>query len=69
MRKIGWALGAGALFALGAVGCSHSMGEAKADYHQERADSAASHGNYYKAADQQRKADIDRDKAATAPLP
>ncbi|MCA1664804.1 MAG: hypothetical protein LC659_11130 [Myxococcales bacterium] len=62
------ALGVSAL-AVGAFGCSHSLREAKADYHQDRANRAAAHGDYYKAAREERKADRDQIKADSAPLP
>lgn len=51
------------------MGCSHSLHEAKADYHQGRADRAAEHGNYYKAAREEDKAQRDERKADSAPLP
>lgn len=69
MRKLMLALGALSALGLAAFGCSHSLHEAKADYHQERADRAAEHGNYYKAAHEERKADRDQSKADYAPLP
>jgi hypothetical protein len=69
MRKLILAFGAVSALALGAFGCSHSLHEAKADYHQNRADRAAEHGNYYKAAREERKADVDQAKANSAPLP
>jgi hypothetical protein len=62
-------LAAATALSLGALGCSHTYHEAKADYHQNRADSAAEHGNYYKAAHEQQKADTDQAKANYAPLP
>ena len=67
MRKL--ILAAASALALGAFGCSHTYHEAKADYHQNRADAAAEHGNYYKAAHEQQKADVDHSKADYAPLP
>jgi hypothetical protein len=69
MRKLMLAFGAVSALTLGAFGCSHSLHEAKADYHQDRADRAAEHGNYYKAAREERKADRDEMKADSAPLP
>lgn len=69
MRKLMLALTAVSTLALGAFGCSHSLREAKADYHQDRAERAAEHGNYYKAAREERKADRDQRKADYAPLP
>lgn len=69
MRRLMLAIGAVASLGLGALGCSHSVDEARADYHQSRAEHAAQKGDYAKAADQQRKEMQDRGKAATAPLP
>jgi hypothetical protein len=65
MRKIVIA----GLMTLFVGGCSHYAASKSADYHQQKADRAAERGNYGVAADQQRKADVDRDRAATAPLP
>ena len=68
MRKI-LMIGA-TLSLLGAgFGCSRTLDKARASYHQERADRAAAKGNYYKAAEQQRKADVDRSHEATDKLP
>lgn len=59
-----------ALAMIGAgFGCSRSLDKAKADYHQNRADRAAANGDYYKAAKQQRAADINRAHEATDKLP
>jgi hypothetical protein len=58
-----------AAVALGAFGCSHTCQQAKADYHQSRADSATENGNRDKAAHEQQKADTDQAKANYAPLP
>jgi hypothetical protein len=69
MRKLVLAVGAVSALALGAFGCSHSLHEAKADYHQERAESAAEHGNYDKAAHEEHKAAREENKADNAPLP
>jgi sRNA-binding protein len=69
MRKLVLALGAVAALAIGAFGCSHALHEAKADYHQDRADRAAEHGNYYKAAREEHKANREERKADEAPLP
>jgi hypothetical protein len=69
MRKLVLAMGAVSALALGAFGCSHSLHEAKADYHQDRAERAAEHGNYYKAAREERRADHEERKADNAPLP
>lgn len=44
----------------GGFGCSRSFDRAKADYHQRRADRDAAKGNYYGAAKQEQKADIER---------
>ena len=69
MRKWMLAMSAASLLGLGAVGCSHSVDEARADYHQDKAERAAEHGRYDKAAREQRAADIDERKAEEAPLP
>ena len=69
MRKLMLALGAVSALTLGAFGCSHSLDEAKADYHHDRADRAADQGDYYKAAREEHKADRDTVKANSAPLP
>ena len=69
MRKLMLAFGAVSALALGGFGCSHTVHEAKAEYHQDRADSAAEHGNYYKAAHEERKAQHEERKADYAPLP
>jgi sRNA-binding protein len=69
MRKVMLAFGAVSALALGAFGCSHTMHEAKAEYHQDRADSAAEHGDYDKAAREENKAQRDESKPDYAPLP
>lgn len=69
MRKLMLAMGAVSMLGFGAFGCSHSLHEAKADYHQDRADRAASHGNYYKAAREEHAAQREERKADYAPLP
>ncbi len=69
MRKWMLAMSAGSLLALGAFGCSHTVDQARADYHQDKAERAADHGLYDKAAREQRAADIDEHKAEEAPLP
>ncbi len=69
MRKLMLAFGTVSALALGAFGCSHTYHEAKADYHESRAEHAAEHGNYYKAAREQNKAQRDEAKADYAPLP
>lgn len=69
MHKLMLALGAASMLALGAFGCSHSLEQAKADYHQDRADRAAEHGHYYKAAREEHKANREQIKADEAPLP
>ena len=69
MRKLILACGAVSALALGAFGCSHSLHEAKADYHQNRAERAAARGNYYKAAREENKAGREERKADYAPLP
>jgi outer membrane lipoprotein SlyB len=67
MRKLMLVGSAMAMFAVG--GCSHYVANKGAEYHQAKADQAARHGDYGKAADQERKADRDADRAAAAPLP
>jgi hypothetical protein len=67
MRKL--MLAAASALALGAFGCSHTVHEAKAEYHQSRADSAAEHGRYNKAAREENKAQHEQSKADYAPLP
>ncbi len=59
-----------ALGMLGAgLGCSRSLDRARANYHENRADRAASHGRYEKAAREERKADVARDDAHRDVLP
>jgi hypothetical protein len=65
MRLLSILIAASALF----VGCSRSVERAEAHYYQRRADKAAEHGRYYKAAREQEKADRHRENAAEAPLP
>lgn len=69
MHKLILAFGAVSALALGSFGCSHSLHEAKADYHQNRAERAAEHGNYYKAAREEHKANREERRADEAPLP
>ncbi len=69
MRKLMVSLAACGVLGLAAFGCSHSMEEAKADYHQDKAERAADHGRYDKAAREQNAADRDKVKADEAPLP
>ena len=69
MRKWMLAMSAASMLGLGAFGCSHSVDEARADYHHDKAERAAEHGRYDKAAREQRAADIDERKAEEAPLP
>ena len=69
MRKLMLSLAACGALGLAAFGCSHTVDEAKADYHQNRADRAAAHGDYYKAARQEHAAQHDQVKADEAPLP
>lgn len=69
MHKSILAFGAVSMLALGGFGCSHSLHEAKAEYHEGRAERAAEHGNYDKAAREEHKAQRDEVKAETAPLP
>jgi hypothetical protein len=58
---------AGLALVLG-LGCG-TVDRTRADYHQNRADRAAEHGHYYKAAKEQRKADRAEWKAEHDPLP
>lgn len=69
MRKWMLAMSATSMLSLGAVGCSHTVDQARADYHQDKADRAAENGRYIKAGREQRAADIDEHKAEEAPLP
>jgi hypothetical protein len=69
MRKLMLFTGVAVTLALGAFGCSHTIDTERANYHESRAESAARHGDYAKAAEHQRKEEIDRSKAETAPLP
>ena len=69
MRKLMLAFGAVSALALGAFGCSHTVEQAKADYHENRAESAAEHGHHDEAAHEQHKAQRDEAKADYAPLP
>lgn len=50
------------------VGCAH-VDEARADYHQRRADRALEHGHFHKAYREQRKANRAERDAETDPLP
>jgi hypothetical protein len=68
MRKMMLALGATAMLSLGAFGCATAH-EARADYHRERADAAAEHGHFIKAAKEEHKANVEEHRAETAPLP
>ncbi len=57
-----------ALALLGTAGCAH-VDRTRADYHEDRAERAASHGHFVKAAKEEHKANrADRD-AARDPLP
>ena len=69
MQRIMLAIGAAATLAMGAFGCSHSLNRARAEYHEDKAERAAEHGHYYKAAREERKAQHDEYKAETSPLP
>ncbi|MDB4967269.1 MAG: hypothetical protein JWN44_2958 [Myxococcales bacterium] len=69
MRKFMLAMGAVSALALSAFGCSHSLHQAKADYHGERADRAAEHGHYGKAIKEEHKANREERAADRAPLP
>ena len=67
MRTLSILLSVGALALVS--GCSHTVERAEAHYYQNRADSAAAHGDYYKAAREQYKSDRAAEKAEEAPLP
>lgn len=54
---------------LAATGCSRTVERTEAHYYQHRADSAAEHGRYYKAAREQDKADRAYERSEEAPLP
>jgi hypothetical protein len=69
MQKCMLAVGAASLLGLGAFGCSHSVEQARADYHYDKAQRAADHGRYEKAAREQRAANIEEHRAEEAPLP
>ena len=70
MRKLMLAMGALSALALGgAFGCSHSIHQAKADYHEDRAERAAEHGHFGKAIREERKANREEREADRAPLP
>lgn len=49
-------------------GCSH-VDRARADYHEDRAQRAAEHGHFIKAAKEERKANRAERDAETDPLP
>jgi hypothetical protein len=68
MRKLMLALGATSMLALGAFGCAASH-RAAADYHHDRAEAAADHGHFIKAAKEEHKANVEEHRAETAPLP
>lgn len=67
MRKLMLVGSAMAMFAVG--GCSHYMANKSAEYHQAKADKAARRGDYGVAAEHERKAARDEQRAADAPLP
>lgn len=53
---------------LGVMGCAHVDRE-RAEYHEDKARRAANHGDYHKAAREERKADHLEHRAETDPLP
>jgi hypothetical protein len=67
MKTLALGIGVSALFAL-APACAHVDRE-RADYHEAKAHRAAEHGNYYKAAREQRKADRAEHESEYDPLP
>jgi hypothetical protein len=69
MRKVMLAMTAVSALALTAFGCSHSLHQAKADYHEDRAENAAEHGHFGKAIKEERKANREERAADRAPLP
>jgi hypothetical protein len=69
MRKLMLAMGAVSALAMSAFGCSHAIHQAKADYHEDRADRAARHGHFGKAIREEEKADREERKADRAVLP
>jgi len=53
---------------LGVAGCAH-VDHARADYHEDRAERAAEHGHFVKAAKEERKANRAEREADHDPLP
>jgi hypothetical protein len=68
MRKMMLALGATTMLTVGAFGCAASH-RASSDYHHDRAEAAADHGHFIKAAKEEHKANREEHRAETAPLP
>lgn len=68
MRRVMLAVGAAATLAVGAFGCAHAY-RAGAEYHQDRAERAAEHGHFAKAAHEERKAAHDEHRADRSLLP
>ena len=69
MRKMMLAMSAVAALALTAFGCSHSLHQAKADYHHDRAEDAAEHGHFGKAIKEERKSNREEREADRSVLP
>lgn len=69
MRKLMLAMTAVSALALTAFGCSHSLHQAKADYHEDRAERAAEHGHFGKAIKEERKSNREERAADRAVLP
>jgi hypothetical protein len=69
MRKLMLAMAAVSTLALSAFGCSRSLHQAKANYHEDRADRAARHGHFGTAIREDRKAAHEEREADRAPLP
>ena len=59
----------GALAVLLAGGCSHYVASKGEAYHESKAERASARGDYGKAAEEERKAARDAERAATAPMP
>ena len=66
MRKLVFV---GSALAMLGGGCSHYVASKGEAYHEAKAERASARGDYGKAADQERKAARDADRAATAPIP
>jgi hypothetical protein len=69
MRTLMLAMTAVSALALTAFGCSHSLHQAKANYHEDRAERAAEHGHFGKAIKEERKSNREERAADRAVLP